>query len=125
MSTGPAATIFSTVTDQGGLAQFVSSLGITPRLRARLEDEYGHAKIPRLEVPDSTVNNDGWKEVPPVLRPDDFSSVIGLPVLGYPKVRDSVLTSSRLMYMPPASRSSSVPTQPTGADRSWTTSRAG
>jgi hypothetical protein len=49
---------------------------------ARPEDVFGDVKVPRFEALNSSEADDGWKDVPPVLEPEDYSSAVGLRVLG-------------------------------------------
>jgi hypothetical protein len=62
----------------------------TPRLMARPENAFGNLKIPRFEALNTTVDADGWREVPPVLQPNDFSSLVGLPIMGIPPDKDAL-----------------------------------
>ncbi len=51
---------------------------------AQPRDVYGDVKVPLWEALETKIDIDGWRDVPPVLRRDDFSSLIGLRVLGLP-----------------------------------------
>ncbi len=45
---------------------------------------FGSVKIPRFEMLNSSLVDGGWKDVPLVLEPTDFTSVLGFPVTGPP-----------------------------------------
>jgi hypothetical protein len=73
-----------------GLINFPSTLDSTPELGSRHEDPYGFVKIPRFEALNSSVDAEGWKDVPSSLQPVAFSSLLGLPVIGIPRDRDAL-----------------------------------
>jgi hypothetical protein len=52
---------------------------------SRHQDIFGGIKIPRIEALNSSCQKDGWKEVPSVLSPDHFSSMLGFQVVGLPR----------------------------------------
>ncbi len=55
---------------------------------ARHEDMFGNLKIPNWEALNGSLTDDGWKNVPQVLSPEDFSSLLGLRVDGLPDKKD-------------------------------------
>jgi hypothetical protein len=88
-STGPAASISTTFIDGIEVTRFSSVLESPPRVKARHQDLYGGIKIPRIEALTARPTADGWQAVPPVLAPDDFSSLLGLRVIGLPRHVDT------------------------------------
>jgi hypothetical protein len=59
------------------------------QVMARQEDAFGQLKIPRFEALKSAIGDGGWKDVPSELEPEDYSSMMGLPVLGVPRNIDT------------------------------------
>ena len=53
-------------------------------------DPWGNVKIPRLESLDNTDNNaEGWKTIARTMRPENYSSLVGLPIVGLPDNKTS------------------------------------
>ncbi len=57
---------------------------------ARHEDMFGNVKIPRYEALNTSADDGGWRNVPRVLRPEDYASLIGLHVAGLPRDQETV-----------------------------------
>jgi hypothetical protein len=57
---------------------------------ARHEDLFGDVKIPRFELLNSSLSRDGWRNVPPVLEREHFSSMLGLRVIGLSRDRETL-----------------------------------
>ncbi len=89
MSTGPAATIQASTEEGNSSGYMVAALMTTRDIMSRHEDSFGKLKIPRFEALASTANYGGWREVPSALEPEDFSALIGLPIVGLPEARES------------------------------------
>ncbi len=87
MSTGPAATIQASSVDELDGRYMIAAL--TTTRESRHEDPVGRLKIPRFEALASTASYGGWREVPSVMEPEDFSALIGLQIVGLPKDRES------------------------------------
>jgi hypothetical protein len=58
------------------------AIGTSDQVMARQEDVYGNVKIPRYEALPPTQNADGWRTVPPELKSEDYSAILGLRVDG-------------------------------------------
>jgi hypothetical protein len=52
---------------------------------AQQEDHFGDVKIPRWEALNASITDDGWRAVPSVLWQEDYSSMLGLRVIGVPQ----------------------------------------
>jgi hypothetical protein len=89
MSTGPASTVFASMVESTSNVPMLSSISPTRDILARHEDVQGNLKIPRLEALNSTATSNGWRDVPLVLEPEHFSSLIGLRVVGLPREKDA------------------------------------
>jgi hypothetical protein len=109
MSTGPASVIFASGTARVLNTRFLTSIFPSREVMARHEDINGNLKIPRFEALNSTEGDGGWKEVPFVLAPEDFSALDGLRIEGLPRdqeahftVESSYVTAScqRLIQLP-------------------------
>jgi hypothetical protein len=86
LSTGPASAIIAS-SPKNSIADLAFSTAITPSadVQPRPEDLWGNIKIPRLESLTEAADNDGWIAVPNNVSPEDYSSLLGLPVVGRPR----------------------------------------
>ncbi len=82
LSTGPATTVFASSLAHHSLAELRVAIGTSDEVMARQEDVYGNVKIPRYEALPPTENADGWRTVPPELKSEDYSAILGLRVDG-------------------------------------------
>jgi hypothetical protein len=87
-STGPGAAVLASMISQFQVVDLVTTMEASHQTRARSEDHMGNVKIPRFEALNTTIAADGWRLVPPLLEPEDYSSMVGVPVFGLPKDKE-------------------------------------
>jgi hypothetical protein len=104
MTTGPAATMWglsSTYIDSGKFADagalYTAALLAPLSTKLGTQDPWGNVKIPSLEAMNlSSLSANGWYTVPAdASSPEDYSSLVGLPIVGLP-LRDR--SSFNLQY---------------------------
>lgn len=104
MTTGPAATMWglsTTYIDNGKFADagalYTAALLAPLSTKLGTQDPWGNVKIPSLQsVNSSSPDSNGWYTVPKdASSPEDYSSLVGLPIVGLPS-RDS--SSFNLQY---------------------------
>jgi hypothetical protein len=97
LSTGPGSTAWgitagSYVEGDGTLSQvepmYAAVLLSPSKAKLEPEDNWGNVKIPYLET-----LGDSWTDVPTnISRPEDYYSLVGIPVMGRPQDRDANFT---------------------------------
>jgi hypothetical protein len=100
MTTGPGGTMWGLSSTYVGSGKFADAGALyTAALLAPLEtktgpiDAWGNVKIPRLEALDATnTDSAGWRRVPPSMAPENYSSLVGIPIVGLPEVDNSRFT---------------------------------
>ncbi|KAF2132323.1 hypothetical protein P153DRAFT_188919 [Dothidotthia symphoricarpi CBS 119687] len=103
LSTGPGSAVWAMtsgtyVESDGGLTQvealYASALLASSQVKGGPEDNWGSVKIPYLNASNaSKTDSDGWITVPSDLqRPEDYSSLVGIPVMGRPLDQDGTFT---------------------------------
>jgi hypothetical protein len=88
MSTGPAAATFVASLNKTANARFMTMVFVSRDIMSRSEDIYSKLRIPQIEALNSTAGEGGWHKVPSTLRPEDYSSLAGLRVVGLPHDKD-------------------------------------
>ncbi|EON62677.1 hypothetical protein W97_01901 [Coniosporium apollinis CBS 100218] len=69
---------------------YVSSLLAPEDVKIAPQDTWGNIKIPRLEVLNTSLGNaEGWIAVPPVTKAEQYSSMVGIPIVGLTSDSDS------------------------------------
>jgi hypothetical protein len=90
LTTGPGGTMWGLSSTYVGSGKFADAGALyTAALLAPLStkkgstDPWGNVKIPRLEYADAA-NTDakGWSSIPSLMEPEDYSSLVGLPLVG-------------------------------------------
>ncbi|KAH9868436.1 hypothetical protein J1614_007508 [Plenodomus biglobosus] len=95
MTTGPGGAMWGLSTTYSGSGRYADADALyTATLMAPIEtkngprDLWGNVKIPNLEYisknASATTGTDGWTAVPPIHKPELYSSLVGLPVIGLP-----------------------------------------
>jgi hypothetical protein len=103
MTTGPAGAVFSVAggdyqsksAEAGAL--YNAALLAPQAVKNGRQDSWGNVKIPRYESLNlSTMNTDGWLAAPSTdLLPENYSSLVGLPIAGLP---DSAASNFTVEY---------------------------
>ena len=71
---------------------YVSSLLAPEDVKIAPQDIWGNTKIPRLELLNTLLGNaEGWITVPPATKAEQYSSLVGLPIVGLPSDGDFTL----------------------------------
>lgn len=81
--------VASIVAASNGNAIFGATLTPSNQLRSRHQDLWGNVRVPLIEALNATAAGDGWVPVPPVMAADDFSSLLGIHVVGLPLGRET------------------------------------
>lgn len=92
MTTGPGGAMWGLSSTYVGSGKFADAGALyTAALLAPVDmktgprDPWGNVKIPRLEYLDDTKSDaQGWIEVSRILAPENYSSLVGLPIVGLP-----------------------------------------
>lgn len=101
MTTGPAGAVFSYATENYGRRRYAQAgslynAALLAPLSTKLgaQDSWGNMKIPSLgSLNMSASDHDGWIEIPSkVLQPEDYASLVGVPIAGLPDNADSNFT---------------------------------
>jgi len=100
MTTGPGGTMWGLSSTYVGSGKFADAGALyTASLLAPLDtktgptDAWGNVKIPRLELLDQkSTDNTGWIPVPARMDPENYSSLVGLPIVGLPADDTSTFT---------------------------------
>jgi hypothetical protein len=112
-STGPASAMLLARLKLAPEWKTTAAISSSRAVMARHEDVFGNVKIPRYEALNASIistttttttttttinttvaadDDVGWKDVPAVMQPEDFSSIMGLRVVGRPRDRDSAFS---------------------------------
>jgi hypothetical protein len=87
-STGPATAVFASRLGKSNMCDLQANLLTSAEVRGRNKDVFGSVKIPRFNAlcnsTASAIAADGWRPVLATLREEDFSSLIGVRVMGLP-----------------------------------------
>jgi hypothetical protein len=67
--------------NSGNSAIYNAALILSPVIASGSEDMWGNVKIPRFQGLNTTHGKDDWKAVPSSVAADDYSSLLGVPVV--------------------------------------------
>jgi hypothetical protein len=111
LSTGPASAILAsqTITSRADNALYPLSVVLPRVFKSQHQDLWGNVKIPRFEALGSAADTGGWKSVPESMDADNFSSLLGLPVVGRPKEDDASFTIESTYYSTECESFTSIP----------------
>jgi hypothetical protein len=91
LHTGADAAIFARDTLVGDRHNqiYISALTATRGMKLASMDTWGNVRVPRLDGLNASSASDpsGWQDVPPVTQPEQYSSLLGIPVVGLPADR--------------------------------------